>query len=105
MTDEGTPMQCIALRLRRTTHEDAYVNVPVTDTIVKLKPDGKYGIDFEAFVAEGIRLSQANEVEWKVEEVVSECHPIQQPKPDDRRAFDVHYGPESGADDQGARTS
>lgn len=81
----------IALRLRRTIYEDAYVAVPVTDAIVKPKEDGTYGLDFEAFVAEAIRLSGDPRVEWKIETTEVNAHPIQGPKPEDRQSFDGYY--------------
>ena len=90
MTDKNDQINCIALRVRRTTHEDAYINVPVTETILKPKGDGTHGIDMDAFVAEGIRLSQDSSVEWKQEERTTQPHPVQQPKPADRGRFDVH---------------
>ena len=90
MSGEHTAVNCIALRLRKTTHEDAYVSVPATDSIMELREDGTYGINFDAFVAEAVRLSKDPRVEWKVEEVETVPHPMQQPKPDDRRGFDIH---------------
>jgi hypothetical protein len=81
----------LTLRVRRTTYEDAYVSVPVTSAILKQKEDGTLGIDFEAFVAEAVRISQDPRVEWKVEEHKTEPHPIQGPKPEDRRSFDAFY--------------
>lgn len=91
MSNENPDVTCVALRVRRTTHEDAYVSVPATDAIMKPNDDGTYGIDFEKFVTEAIRLSQDPRVEWKVEEVMTDAHPIQQPKPDHRKGFDVHF--------------
>ena len=90
MSDENPKVICVALRVRRTTHEDAYVSVPATDAIMKPMGDGTCRIDFEKFVAEAIRLSQDPRVEWEVEDISTESHPTQQPKPDDRQAFDVH---------------
>ena len=81
----------IALHLRRVTHEDAYVSVFVTDAITKENADGTRSIDFDAFVAEAIRVSKNDEVEWKTEESYTEPHPIQCPLPEGRRAFDSYY--------------
>ena len=81
----------VALRVRRVIYEDAYVSVPVTDAILKRKEDGSRGIDFEQFVAEGIRMSKDMQVEWQIEESKSEIHPIQQAAPVGRKSF---YGPE-----------
>jgi hypothetical protein len=90
MGGQNQHVYCIALRLRRTTCEDAYVNVPITDAIMKPRGDGTCGLDPDAFVAEGIRLSQDSHIEWKTETSVTEPHPTQQPRPDDRKAFDIH---------------
>lgn len=89
MADKHT---CIVLRLQRTIVQDAYIAVPVSDAIMKKEPepDGSHRIDFEAFVREGIRLSQNDAVDWAVEESASAPHPVQQPVPADRRVFDVH---------------
>ena len=89
MADEHT---CIVLRLRRTIVEDAYVAVPVTDAIMneQPEPDGSFRVNFDAFVREAVRLSGDASVEWAVEERTTTPHPIQQPIPEGRRAFDVH---------------
>jgi hypothetical protein len=82
---DGTPRTySIALRLRRTTHEDVYVSVPVTAAITEERPDGTRGINFDALVAQGVQISQDPKAEWKVESALTECHPIQQRPPDDR---------------------
>ena len=84
----------IALRVRRVTFEDAYIAVPVTDAIMKPKEDGTLGIDFEALVAEAIRISNDSRVEWRIESSHLEPHPLQGPKPDDRKSFDAFYAAE-----------
>lgn len=81
----------VSLRVRRITYEDAYVAVPVTSAITKQKEDGTFGIDFESFVAEAIRISKDQRVEWKVESCQTEPHPTQGPKPEDRNSFDAFY--------------
>jgi len=80
----------ISLRLRRTTVEDGYVSVPLTSAITKLADDGTSRIDTDAFVQEAMRLSEDPRVEWRVEKVTTEGHPIQQPRPDDRTTFDPY---------------
>jgi len=85
----------LSLRVRRITFEDAYVSVPVTSSITKPKDDGTLGIDFEAFVAEAVRISIDPRVEWKAEESRTEPHPMQGPKPEDRKSFDAFYFPEA----------
>jgi hypothetical protein len=94
MNDE-TGTYCIALRLRRTTREDAYVNVPLTDAIMKQNEDGTNGIDYDAFVAEAIRLSGSAKVQWQTETCRIQPHPLQSPRPEGRAAYDVHYDHES----------
>ncbi len=90
MTEEQETYS-IALRLRRVTYEDAYVAVPVTDAIVKMNDNGTGSIDTEAFVAEAIRIGGDGRVEWKIEEIRIETHPIQKPLPEGRTRFDAYY--------------
>jgi hypothetical protein len=89
--DKAQTSYSVALRVRRVTYEDAYVSVPVTDAILKVKEDGSRGIDFEKFVAEGLRISKDSKVEWQIEESKSEPHPIQQAPPEGRTSFDAYY--------------
>lgn len=77
----------IALRLRRIIYEDTYVTVPVTGEVLKEEEDGSARIDFEKLVAAAITLSQDPTAEWVTEEVQVEAHPIQQPKPDERKSL------------------
>lgn len=79
----------IALRLRRVTYEDAYIAIPVTDAVVRPKPDGSSGIDPDALWAEGVRIGQDSRVEWQIESTRIEVHPIQQAAPDGRKMFDA----------------
>jgi hypothetical protein len=89
MSEQAT---CIQLRVRRIVCEDAYVAVPVTQAVMKKEPepDGTFRIDFDAFVAEGIRLSESPEVDWQMEEGSTVAHPTQRPTPEGRRVFDGH---------------
>ena len=87
MTDDPKTYS-IMLRLQRVTYEDAYVAVPVTDRILMQKEDGSTGIDFDAFVAEAKQISQDARTEWVVESTQVEAHPIQGPKPEDRKCLD-----------------
>ena len=86
----------IALHVRRVIHEDAYVSVLVTDAITKANADGTASIDFEAFVAEAIRLSENEGVDWKVEESKTEPHPVQGPLPEGRQAFSSYHSQATG---------
>jgi hypothetical protein len=80
----------VGLHVRRVVHEDAYVAVLVTNDLLKVNEDGTASLDFEKFVAEAIRLSQSEGVDWKVEETSIEPHPIQGPIPEGRRSFDSY---------------
>lgn len=81
----------VMLRLQRITYEDAYVAVPVTESIMSKKEDGTLGIDADALVAEALRISEDERVEWQVESVEVMPHPTQGPKPDGRKSFDAFY--------------
>jgi hypothetical protein len=83
---------CIQLRIRRTIHEDAYINVPVTAELLKPEPnpDGTRGLDFNALVRAAVRLGANPAVEWKVEDSAMDVHPVQGPRPEGRSVFDVH---------------
>lgn len=81
----------IALRVRRVTYEDAYIAVPVTDAIVRKAEDGSLRVDPEAMWAEGVRISQDSRVEWQVESINIEAHPIQQAAPEGRQKLDAFY--------------
>ena len=91
--EEDEKTYSIALRLRRVTVEDAYVAVPVTQAIMKseAESDGTFGIEWEALVAEAMRLGAREEAEWRVEEITSSTHPTQKPCPDDRQVLDGMY--------------
>lgn len=80
----------VQLRVKRTTIEDAYISVPVTQDIMKPQPDdkGNYSIDFDAFVKKGVELAANSQVDWKVEQVSTVAHDVQQPLPESRTAFD-----------------
>lgn len=79
----------VALRVRRITYEDAYVAIPMTEAITKQNEDGSVGINVEAFLAEAIRISNDQRVEWKIESCETEPHPMQGPTPEDRQSFDA----------------
>jgi hypothetical protein len=90
MTDDPKTYS-IMLRLKRVTYEDAYVAVPVTGRIMTQKEDGTSGIDFDAFVTEAKQISKDARVEWVVESTQVEPHPIQGPKPEDRKCLDGYW--------------
>jgi hypothetical protein len=80
----------ITLRVRRTTVEDGYVSVPLTSTITKREDDGTHRIDTEALVREAMRLVEDPRVEWRVENVTTEPHPMQEPREEGRTTFDPY---------------
>ena len=81
----------VALRVRRITYEDAYVAVPVTDTITEEKNDGSIGLNVEALISEALRICEDQRVEWMIESRGTEPHPEQSPVPEDRFMFDAYY--------------
>lgn len=81
----------IALRVRRTIIQDAYISVPVTEAILNEQPDGTARINSEALFAEGIRISAHHAVEWQNEALSTDIHPIQQAAPEGRKSFDAFY--------------
>ena len=64
MNDKQPQHYSITLRLRRVTYEDAYINVPVTDDLLKKNEDDTYGINPELLWKEGIKLAGNLGVEW-----------------------------------------
>lgn len=95
MPEENTTYS-IMLRIRRVIEEDAYISVPVSDKIMELAADGTYRVNFEAFVTEAMRLSEHPQVEWQVETVQKDVHPMQMPKPENRQVFDGFYHEHGG---------
>jgi len=89
MSEERT--SSIQLRLRRISYEDAYVAVPVTDAIIEMQPDGTGRINFEAFVAQAVRICGDSRVQWQLESSEVAPHPEQRPLPEGRWCFDAHY--------------
>ncbi len=81
----------LALHLRRTIHQDAFVAVPVTDAILKRNEDGTTSIDFEAFVAQAVRIGESDGVDWQTEDSNTEAHPVQCPLPEGRRSSDAFH--------------
>ena len=77
----------LALRLQRTTIEDAYISVPLTDDLFEKKEDNSRGLNFDAFVAKGIELGNLPGVEWKAESSVSKMHGIQMAPPEARKSY------------------
>ena len=67
----------ISVRLQRTTVEESYVSVPVTDAVMQEEPaeDGSYRIDTEKLFAAAVELG--SEADWLSEEQRVVVHPIQ----------------------------
>ncbi|NEB79530.1 hypothetical protein G3I40_30570 [Streptomyces sp. SID14478] len=73
----------ISIRLQRTSVEERYVSVPVTDAVMRTEPnaDGTYGLDTEKLLAAAIELGQ-DDADWSSEAREVTIHPIQK-APDD----------------------
>ncbi len=81
----------VMVRVRRVTQEDAYVAVPLTEAVTREKEDGSIGIDPDAILAEAVRVSQDQRVQWAVESSDTGPHPVQGPMPENRQCFDAFY--------------
>ncbi len=79
----------IVLRVRRTIVQDAHISVPLSDFLLRAEPepDGSRRLDFDAFVAEGLRLSNDPGVEWQEEHSETIAHPMQGPVPANRTTY------------------
>ncbi|MFD8480462.1 hypothetical protein [Kitasatospora sp. NPDC059673] len=79
----------ISVRLQRTTVEEAYVSVPVTDAMMRDEPneDGSYGIDVTEFYAAALQLGAA--AEWLPEDRSVVVHPIQKAPDHIQQVFDA----------------
>ncbi|WP_329126806.1 hypothetical protein [Streptomyces sp. NBC_01465] len=79
----------VSVRLQRTTVEERYVSVPITNAVMQTEPDedGAYHLDPEKFSAAAIALGQ-DDTDWSLENRGVTLHPIQkapdrvQPLPD-----------------------
>lgn len=74
MTKDATH---IRFRLRRTTTEEAYVDVPVTSRI--FDPDN--GFDWDEIAKYAVELGV--DAKWLLESKNEELHPTQKPSPSD----------------------
>ena len=83
---EGETTYSISMRLRRLTVEYAYVNVPVTDDLIKPDEQGVGRIDVALMAQNAVEMGQHPEVVWYREEQRLETHPIQKaPEPGESR--------------------
>lgn len=74
----------IAVRLRRTVTEEAYVSVPVSDEVMSPEPDenGNYHLDGDKVMEAAVNLGSDPKTHWKIEgKPVIEPHPIQMARP------------------------
>ncbi|MEV6898505.1 hypothetical protein [Amycolatopsis sp. NPDC051372] len=71
----------ISVRLQRTTVEEAYVSVPVSEAVLRDGPeaDGSMRLDPEKVMAAAVELGRA--AEWSAEDLRVTPHPIQKPRP------------------------
>jgi len=63
----------------------------LTEALTRLADDGTRRIETDALTKEAIRLGEDSRVDWRVESVSMECHPLQEPRPHDRTTFDAYY--------------
>ena len=70
----------ISFRLRRTTYEEAFVSVPVTDDLWQDTPDeqGRVHLDGKKAMEAALHLGADPEICWRLEGTrLVELHPIQ----------------------------
>ena len=76
----------IVMRLRRTTAEYAFVNVPVVGDLVRSDEKGVGRIDVTLMTKKAVEMGQEPEVVWYREEQRLEPHPVQKaPEPGESR--------------------
>lgn len=76
------PSYSVSFRLQRTTTEFAFVSVPVTDDLMRERPDGSWGFEVEKMVERAIEMAGASEVTWQPESCRIHLHPIQMAPPE-----------------------
>ncbi|MFG2692974.1 hypothetical protein [Kitasatospora sp. NPDC048407] len=67
----------ISVRLRRTTVEEAYVSVPVTDAVMQDEPDADGSQHLDAAKVFAVALELGASAEWLPEDGRVVVHPIQ----------------------------
>lgn len=89
------PTYSISVRLQRTTTEECFVSVPVTDDVMQ-EPDadGVMRLDAAKVIAAAVELGEAS-AEWTQESRQVTPHPIQKP-PSDADDADTADTSESG---------
>jgi hypothetical protein len=76
----GSKTYSISFRLRRTTYEDAFVSVPVTDEVMQDKTDeqGHRRLDADKLSRAALCLASNSKTRWRAEgDPILELHPIQ----------------------------
>jgi len=76
----------ISVRLRRTTFEEAFVSVPVSDAVKQDAPDaqGRFSLDGKKVMDAAIQLGGEPATHWIAEgEPMIELHPVQTAPDDD----------------------
>jgi hypothetical protein len=81
MKNEESPEAAfsISYRLLRTTTENAFVNVPVTSSLMIKQEDGSKKLDVEKVSNQAIQFGKQFAQEWQPEDCKVEIHPIQTP--------------------------
>lgn len=85
----------VSVRLQRTTVEERYISVPITNAVMRAEPDpdGSRRLDPEKILAAAIELGH-DDTDWLPEDREVTIHPIQK-APDD-----VSSLPDSAPDSQ-----
>ena len=76
----GKRTYSISFRLRRTTYEEAFVSVPVTDDLWQVTPDeqGRIHLDSNKAMEVALSLGARPEICWRLEGTsLVELHPVQ----------------------------
>ena len=76
----------ISIRLRRTTYEESFVLVPVTDAVRQDTPDkqGRFFLDGNKVMEAAVRLGADPATRWRTEgQPTVELHPVQVAPNDD----------------------
>ena len=75
------PTYSVSFRLQRTTTEDTFVSVPITDELMIEQPDGSAKLDVEKLVARAVEIGLEPHVVWTPEGTEITPHSIQKPPP------------------------
>jgi hypothetical protein len=78
---DGPRTFSVSFRLQRTTVEETFVSVQVTDELTIRQPDGTGRLNVPKMVERAIEMGQELGVVWQPESQEVHPHPIQKPPP------------------------